>query len=61
MKHRARRSEDLFLRTIVYPEPAALLELVKDYVGLTSNTTCIKALNALNGQGLEEEKKDLAG
>ena len=50
--------ENLFLATVVYPEPAEVLKLTQEYAGLTSNTACIKCLNVLNGQGLEEEKKD---
>ena len=48
---------DLFLRSVVYPEPSDALKLTEDWAGLTSNPRIVKALNTVNGAALEEEGK----
>lgn len=53
----AKAYEHLFLQTIVYPSPEEALKLTEEWAGLTSNTRCVKALNELSGQGIEEEGK----
>lgn len=50
--------ENLFARTVIYPEASEIAKMMEDRPGLSTNRRVITALNRLSGAEDEEEGKD---